>query len=467
MADSKDPKDPKANQANTGAVKPPVLDLKARTPATIPGKPDTGPSESGPAAAKPAPDKPATAGSGDTAASSAATGAGAASAAKSDTNSGSTSDSKPASSARPGDTGRSGKPPEAKPAAAGGGGLGVGIGAALLGGLLGLGAAYGLAYSGYWPEQPAPVVTPDPRLAAFERSIAELETVTGTTQSELARLTQRVAALEQAEPAAPAAQDDIAASDIAALQERIAALAERLDALETAPAEEAAPQIDSGAIEALRGDLSAMSTRLDEVAGRVGSIEANLRQLDNSVADNSAALASQPGDIGAVLQLPLILSGLETAFATGRPYEAELATLRAATPDAEIPTLIANNAAQGLVRPDRVVREFDAVLPAILAGRPSDPNAQWQDGALDWLAGVIALRPTGEIEGDTPQAITSRLIGAVERRDFVEAQLLLESLPLPMQLAAGPVAAMIAEQAVGEVFLQALRASALNGEVVQ
>ncbi|MCS6759342.1 MAG: hypothetical protein MO852_10395, partial [Candidatus Devosia euplotis] len=160
-------------------------------------------------------------------------------------------------------------------------------------------------------------------------------------------------------------------------------------------------------------------------------------------------------------------SGLETAFATGRPYQSELTALRAAAPDAEIPPLIVNQAAQGLTRPDVIARWFDAVLPAILASRPADPNAQWQDGALDWFAGEIALRPKGEIEGDTPEAITSRLIGAVERRDFVSAQTLLKSLPAPMQAAADDVSGLIIEQAEAEAFLQSVRDSALSGEVAR
>ena len=331
--------------------------------------------------------------------------------------------------------------------------------ATALGGLLGLAAAYGLAWFGLWPATPAPAPQADPRLAQFASAIPELETVTQTTQAELAALNQRLGALESAEPVATPAEP----VDLGAIEGDIAALTARIDTL-AAPS---ASQTDTGAIEALRTDLAGLTTRLDEVAARLGTAEAGLRTLDTTVSQTSATLAEQPGDIGAVLQLPLILSGFETAFASGRPYETELAALRAALPDAAIPTAIANAAAAGLARPDTIASRFAAVLPAMLAGRPTDPDAQWQDGALDWFRSAIALRPTGEIEGDTPEAVMSRLEGAIARRDFVTAESLLAALPAPMLAAGEDVPALVTSQAEATRFLDGLRASALTGGVGQ
>lgn len=411
MADSKGD-DPKANEVKSGPVRPPVLDLKARPAASDAAKPDVS--------------------------------------------------AKPAAPTPPGATGSDRAKPSDKPKPSVGveSSSGFGFGAAFVGGLLGLCAAYGLAYAGLWPTPPSALVAADPRLTAYGKAIPELETVTQTAQAELATLNQRVGALEKTDPALAPAADAV---DLSTIEGDIAALSVRVDGLVATPA----AAVDTGAVDSLRRDVVALGSRIDELAARLGTAEAGLRTIDGTVAQTSAALAAQPSDIGAVLQLPLVLSGLETAFATGRPYQSELTALRAAAPRAEIPPLIVNQAAQGLTRPDVIARRFDAVLPAILAGRPANPNAQWQDGALDWFAGAIALRPTGEIEGDTPEAITSRLIGAVERRDFVSAQTLLESLPALMQAAADDVSGLIAEQAEAEAFLQSVRDSALSGEVAR
>ena len=222
---------------------------------------------------------------------------------------------------------------------------------------------------------------------------------------------------------------------------------------------------DTGAIDSLRADLSASQARLDELAARLGSAEAGLRTLDTSVSQNTAALAEQPSDIGAVLQLPLVLSGLETAFAQGRPYEAELTALRSALPDVAVPAPVAQAAGAGLPRPDQVTARFEDVIPAMLAARPADPSGSWGEGTADWFRSALAIRPAGEVEGDTPEAIMSRLEAAVARRDFPAAGDLLADLPQPMQTGAGEVAAEIGTQAETQRFLETVRARALSGEI--
>lgn len=408
MADAKssDPKpaDPKGGETKSGPVKPPVLDLKARDAGKVEAE-----------APKPTPTTPATA---------------------------------PKDAAN--------KPGAAKTPAQVESTGGFGIGAALAGGLLGLAAAYGLAYLGYWPSAPVPAVQADPRLAQFGSAIPELQTVTQTTQSELAALNQRVAGLEKTggSPLASAP-----AGDLGTIQADIAALTARVDKLGAAPDNAVAP----ADIDALKTTIAGLDAQLVELGARVGTNEAAVRTMETSVSATSAALAQQPADVGAVLQLPLILSGFEAAFATGRPYETELAALRAAALDVEVPTDIANGAATGLVRPDVIAAKFQAVLPAMLAGRPANPEAGWQDGALDWLRSAIALRPTGELPGDTPEAVASRLEGAIARRDFATAETLMTALPEPMQAAAGDVPALIHAQAEAAKFLEALRNQALKG----
>lgn len=427
MADSTG-KDPKAGETGSGAVKPPVLDLKAR-PSAPASAAESKPS-SAPASGTAVPPKPGVPPTGKP-------------------------DDKPAATPSSSST----KPAAAAPSSKAGGSAGGLVGAAIIGGLLGLGGAYGLAVTGNWPTQPLPPAAVDPQVATLAKAIPELETVTQTTQSELARANQRLAALESAAP--PAATEAVAAPDTAAIEASIAGLTERLDALSAAPQ----GTTDSAALDGLRSELASLTTRLDEVAARVGTGEASLKTLESTVATTSAALAQQPSDIGAVLQLPLILSGLETAFASGRPYETELAALRAGLPEASVPTVIANAAASGLPRPDTIARQFADVVPAMLAGRPVDPNAGWQAGALDWFAGIIALQPNGEIEGDSPDAVLSRAKAAVDRRDFTAAQALIASLPASMRDAAGAVPGLIADQAAAQEFLLTLRSQALAGEV--
>ncbi len=326
---------------------------------------------------------------------------------------------------------------------------GFGFGPMLAGAALGLVSAYSLAFVGWWPIPATSPPPPDPRVAVHDKVLPELRTIALTTQSELATLTQRVRTLE----AAPAPGSAVPAADLVTLQADFAALATRIDAL---------PQAVSVAPDpAIAGTMEALKTALSELGARVGSAEASLSRLGQSVEANEAAMAGQPVDINSVLQLPLILSGLEVAFANGRPYETELAALRAGMPDADVPTEIANNASGGLTRGDAIAARFAAVLPDILAGRPADPNASWQDATADWFRSMLALRPTSAVAGDDPEAVVSRLEAAIAQRDFAAAQALFEQLPTPMVVAAAEVPGQISAQAAAAKFLDNVRQQAL------
>lgn len=403
MADGKSPSD------KTGPVKPPVLEGTARAAA----RPQTSRAQTGKAeTAKPEPAKPA-----------------------------------PTAETPP-------KPiPDPVRPTATAGGLSP-VWPALGGGVLGLVAAYGLAWAGLWPSQPAEPSPADPRIEQLAGEIPELRTVAETTQSELATLTQRMGQLESGAPAA-----DANPVDLGGIEADIAALTSRLDGLANAPADGG----DTEALAVIREAVSGVDARVNELAARMGTAEASVTSLGSRVTATSEALDAQPSDIGAVLQLPLILSGFEAAFGSGRPYETELAALRAAVPDVAVPTAIANGASTGLARPDAIASRFNLALPAMLAGRPADPDASWQDGAVDWFRSVVALRPTGEIEGDDPEAVVARLEAAIARRDFTAAESLLASLPQPMLAAAGEVPAEIAAQAEAGRFLDGLRQKALGG----
>lgn len=407
--------DPKSTSGKPGPVKPPVLEGTARPYGTTSKPSETTTTE---ASAKPA-DKPATA---------------TASATKSGT--GTTS--------RPSGPGAAAATrPDTSGASSGGAAWLAGI----VGGLIGLGAAYGLAWFGLWPS-PAPSPA-DPRLAQFATTIPQLQTATGTVQEDLAALTSRIGALEtaQAENAsAPSSADPAQA-------EALAALSARLDEL----AATSGSGDNDEAIAALQADLTSLT-------GELANINAQLAQSQQQVSALTQSADDTAGANAASLRLPLIFSGLEAAFANGRVYETELAALRQALPQASVPEPITLSADRGLPRPDAVAADLSAALPAMLAGRPVDADANWQDTTVDWFRGLVAMRPAGAVEGDGPDAIVARLEDAVNRRDFVAAQAEFDTLPASMQTAGADVGQDIDSLAAAQLFLAELRSQALTGE---
>lgn len=342
-------------------------------------------------------------------------------------------------------------PPPVSPAESGAGTAWL---AGLVGGVVGLGAAYGLALLGYWPAvAPAPQPA-DPRIATISTAVPELETVTSTLQDELARLTARVAGLET-NPGAAAPTGDAAPSD--QLVGDLAALSARVDDLAAAPqaAGETTAQ-NAAAIAALETEIAALRQASAQAQTDLDGVSAKVATLATDVSEGAAVEAGQ-------VRLPLIVSGFETAFATGAAYDAEVAALRQALPSLTVPEAVLANAMTGLKRPDLIARDFNAVLPDILAGRPVGADAGWQEATSDWFRGIIALRPTEAVEGDGPEAVVARLEGAIGRGDFIAAKTELDALPPSMRTATGPVADEIANQAAAQSFLAALRQAALTG----
>lgn len=337
--------------------------------------------------------------------------------------------------------------------------------AGIVGGVLGFGGAYGLAALGYWPGPGIEPPVADPRVAQMSTALPELQTVTDTIQSELSVLTNRVGALESApppepmvpdSPAAPTAPEVTDTARLEALSTEITALQARLDEMAAQSAADTDVNTDYAAeITALQSGLSQfeqeanrLRSELEAIGGRVGTLET--AQEASAGADQNQA------------RLPLILSSFETAFANGRDYADALRAVDEALPDLTVPSLVAANAAAGIKRPEIIAAEFNAVLPDMLAARPLAGSEGWQGATADWFRGIIALRPTGEVEGNNPEAIIARLEAALARRDFGTAAQEFSLLPESMQAAAGPVAGDIAAQAEASAFLTNLRQTALG-----
>lgn len=358
------------------------------------------------------------------------------------------------------------------------------------GAILGAGLAFTLALGGLWPEGSTPQTTSDADLAiaGLERRIALVENATGEETPAVTEISERLAALEeatatisensaaltalQADTAAMAARELAASAvDLTPIEAELASLANRVDALATG-----ASSADASAI---ADELSALRTEINTINQLFAGIQEEMTGLDDSVtalktqtdtlqsafdtlnADFNTAPAQEEATSDTV-RLPLALSGLEGALSGGRPYAAELALLGRALPGLEIPEPIAVAATTGLPAPGAVAQDLNAHIPDMLAARPIDPDTGWQAALTDRVRGVLALRPTGDVEGDSPEALVARLEAAVNRRDFVTASRLLAALPAPMRDAAGSASDDIAILAAAETLIVDARALALE-----
>jgi hypothetical protein len=345
--------------------------------------------------------------------------------------------------------------------------------AAVAGALLGAGLVYGL---GNWlplPNQRPMIADPAARLDATDSSLNDIKTRLAAIEEQskrtqvsldatIAQLDGGLTEVRQAIAAVPATAEPV---DLAPLQTQLKGLEDRLTAI-GAGASSADAAALAKTISSIEAGIAELRTQLVALDQRVAATDNAISGLKGDVSATQTAISTQNqtlggADLGPAVRLPLMVSGLETAVANGRPFAAELAGLKALLPDLAVPRPVEASAAEGLPRPDAVATQFTAAVPNVLAGRAAVSTGDMGEDALEWMKGLLALRPVGEVAGDTPEAIVSRLEAAVGRHDFKAAAELLAQLPPAMQAGAGSSGADITKLAAAEGFVAELRSRAL------
>jgi hypothetical protein len=313
-------------------------------------------------------------------------------------------------------------------------------------------------------DNPAPVLADQSsRIGAAEERLGVLEEsavdIRISLDATIAQLDSGMAAVRQeiAAAAAAAAVAQPPAVDTSAIDARLRALSARLDAVAAG-----ASSADAGALAEnlsdleqalamLRIEVEAIGQRADAAGSGVTTLEEDVDAIETQIA--TLAPPPPPGpSIGEVA-----LNGLEAAFAAGRPFASELEALTRIAPGAVIPQPIGNAARTGLPAPDAIVDRFAAIVPDMLAANRPPEGADWLDTATNWLTSLLAIRPAGEVEGATPDAVMARLEAAMERRDFVAADALFAQLPADMRTAARDLPADVALHAEAAGWIETLR----------
>jgi hypothetical protein len=345
--------------------------------------------------------------------------------------------------------------------------------AAAVGAVLGVGATYGIATLVPLPDHRPQISDPSARLENQDASISDIEMRLGTVEEQAKRtqisldatIAQFDAGLTELRQTIAAATTAAAPIDLTPLEARVKDVEDRVAAIGAG-----APPADGSALASSIADLSsALEAVKSELAGQETRLESHDEALARAASDIAlakSAISSQNQsmlgrDIGPAVRLPLLVAAIESSFDTGGPFASELAALLKLLPEVAVPDSVSAAAASGLPRPDSVAVQFAAIVPAILSARTATASNDLWEGTLEWTKALLAFRPTGELDGDTPDAVMSRLEGAVQRRDFVAASGLLDALPQQMRDAAGAAGGDIRTLAAAGQFITDLRSKAL------
>ncbi len=307
-----------------------------------------------------------------------------------------------------------------------------GAGGLILGGviaaLIGAGALY-LAQSQDW----VTLGGPDEALLA---RLDALETGLDKTEADLAAATEKIAALEQAEPDLSAVTAaigkvqtaaDATAADLAALTERLDATDARLSELAVTQIPEAElPKAISDAYDAKLSDLLAtINTRFAKMQTGLDTklTELEQSQQDAAKAEADALRAAQMAEARAAM------GKVRTALDTGAPYAGPLAEV-ADLSGAGIPDPLAAHAEEGIPTLDALRTRFPegarrALTLSSRVAAESGEMSRWEA----FLRTQTGARSLEAREGGDPDAVLSRAEAALARGDLDTALTELKALP--------------------------------------
>lgn len=310
------------------------------------------------------------------------------------------------------------------------------VAASFLGGVIALGGAAGLQY---WNVL-ASLGTNEKADASINLMAGEIEGLksrlaeqaAATPRIDLSPVETRIAAIEEKLATVPEANGLSADADA-----RIAALAEQVKAAESAGA-------------TLRTESETARAALEM---RIEAIEKKLDQPRDDV-EVAVAIAS---------------AGLKAAIDRGGPFTTELATLEGVKPDDAAVQELKGFATTGVPSRASLVADFPGVADTILAAsRSDDPNQSLTDRLLSSAFSSIQVRPVGEVEGETPDAIVARIEQRLTNGDFTAAAAEWDKLPEPAKAASQAYktaldARIRVEQLVGSTLDKAVTATKTDG----
>ena len=253
-----------------------------------------------------------------------------------------------------------------------------------------------------WPAEPA-------------RPIAEINT--GAIEA----LTSRVGDLE-GQVSKPAAPDPAMASRLDALAKSLASLKSELGTTQ-AQSQKLAAELDAvksappaSAAEPPSPDLSDIKGRLAEVEQAVRADKANLAQVTDKPADDTA------------LRRLVVASMLEISVRQGEPFSEALNAAKALAVDPQQLKPLEDFASSGVPNPAVLCRELLTLVPKL---EPPSPNTTASTGIVDHLragaAKLVRIERTDAV-GNDRGAIVARVTAAALRNDLPEARRELNSL---------------------------------------
>lgn len=269
------------------------------------------------------------------------------------------------------------------------------IAAGIFGGLVALAGAGSMQYAGLLPSSSEP-----------QTEIGEVAALAADVDG----LKQAVANLA----AAPAGQNSTN-QNTEALEARIAAL-------------EAAPKGGDGGAPADPAAIDALNQKIADLSGQIEQLRASVTQTSQDQISAGADISKRLEEAEKKLNEPredvavakaIAAAALKAAIDRGGPFLAELDTFAGVAPDDPAVTDLRSFAATGVPSRADLIRQSTDVATAIVeAVNQPDPNQDWTERLMASAESLVKVRPVGNIEGDSVEAIAARIEDKVKNGDL-------------------------------------------------
>jgi hypothetical protein len=247
-----------------------------------------------------------------------------------------------------------------------------------------------------------------PNMGSDDKTAGTLNMLSGDVES----MKSSIAALKEAKPEV----------DFTPVNDKIAAIEKKLA---TVPQPNGLSADADTRISALNDEVAGLKTALAEQKKVEDETKAALLLRLEALEKKT----SEPRD-DVQVAVAIASAGLKAAIDRGGPFTAELDTL--AGIDANDPAVkeLKSFAATGVPSRAQLVAQFsdvaDRILGAINAG---NPNQSLTDRLLASAFSVVKVRPVGNVEGDTPEAVVARMETKLTNGDLKGAAAEWQKLP--------------------------------------
>lgn len=312
------------------------------------------------------------------------------------------------------------------------------VAAGIFGGLVALVGAGALQYAGYLPAMGPAVPQASQNSDALVQRLSALEgrmenLANASPPPDTSELEARLASLDEAVQGVAAAQSS--GADTAMLQELQQKLAEMTEA------------------------FSAMQSRVEAIAQSVNQAET---RLDQRLTAAEQKIEEPRSDVE--MARAIALTALKSAIDRGGPFLTELDTLASLASDDQAVSQLQPYASAGVASRAELVRRFPDTADAILDSirQPEGESGLGQRFLASALS-VIKVRPVGNVEGDTPEAIVARMEDKLRNGDLKGAELEWQQLPEAGKSASADFVEMLKTRVEVETIVGAALSDVMNG----